>query len=68
MFRWRPQRISFLGSLSNDVQDFLLFSLCLGCGGEETIEHKPWGYLAKWLKALGLVWGTFFSTRHKENN
>ena len=36
MFCRRPQSIFLLESLSEDVQIFLSFSLCLGEGGEES--------------------------------
>ena len=39
MFCWRLQIIFFSGSLSEDIQVLLLFSLRLGQGGEESAPY-----------------------------
>ena len=38
MFCWRPRSIYFLGSLSKDVQVFLIY-FSLGLGGEESAPY-----------------------------
>ena len=38
MFGYRPQIVFFSRPLSEDVQDFLLFFLCLGQDVEEHIQ------------------------------